>query len=193
MSHYPFPSYTYLIIGRGKILETKTITPAFDDSDDSEYIHRFSFLPNFDYAPKATVIVYCVRNELIVSTSLYVELYDDFKNFIDLNVSSDKAKPGDVVDVKVTSNSKSYIGLLGIDQSVLLLRGGNDLARDEIWNELEMFHSNVKIRSHCHGQKKKKTMPFYHNEWNDFAVSSFFKQIPCETIFFHVYYTFVKK
>lgn len=169
-----------MIVGRGKILETKTIAPAFDDSDNSEYIHRFTFLPNFNYAPMATVIVYCVRNELIVSTSLSVELYDDFKNFIDLNVSSDKAKPGDVVDVKVTSNPKSYIGLLGIDQSILLIRGGNDLARDEIWNELEMFHSNVKIRSYCHDQKKKKTMPFYHNEWKDFAVSSFFKQILCE-------------
>lgn len=170
MSHYAFPSYTYLIVGRGKILETKTIAPVFDDSDTSEYVHRFTFLPNFNYSPKAQVIVYCVRNGSIISTKLSVDLYDDFKNFIDLDVSQETTKPGEIVDINVTSNPKSYIGLLGIDQSVLLLRSGNDLAQDEIWNELEMFHSNVKRRSYSHVEKRKRAMPLYVNSWDDFSV-----------------------
>lgn len=53
MSHYAFQTYTYVIVGRGRILETKTVSPVFDDTNAAEYTHRFSFLPNFDYAPKA--------------------------------------------------------------------------------------------------------------------------------------------
>lgn len=170
MSHYTFPSYTYVIIGRGKILDTKTVTPTFVESENSEYTHRFSFLPNFDYAPKAKVIVYYVRDRSIVSTTVYVDLYEDFKNFIELDVAPNTAKPGQIVDLNVKSNPNAYIGLLGIDKSVLILRSGNDLAQDEIWNELELFHSQVKRRIYDYSEKKQRKMPCYNNLWEDFSV-----------------------
>lgn len=170
MSHYVFPTYTYVIVGRGKILETKTVTPTFDENENSEYIHRFTFTPNFDYAPRAKVIVYCIRDRLIVSTNICIDLYDDFKNFIELDVAPKTAKPGDVVDFNIKSNPNSYIGLLGIDKSVLILRGGNDLAHDELWNELELFHSAVKRRSYDHFENSKRAMAPYHNVWDDFSV-----------------------
>lgn len=173
MSHYAFPTYTYVIVGRGRILETKTIAPVFDDSNTTEYTHRFSFRPNFDYAPRARVVVYCVRNNSIVSADVCVELYDDFKNFIDMDVTPHTAKPGQIVDITVKSNPNSYIGLLGIDKSVLLLRGGNDLAHDEIWNELELFYSQVKYRAYDYSEERKRPLPSYHNPWDDFAVSEY--------------------
>lgn len=172
MSHYAFPTYTYLIVSKGRILETKTVSPVFDDtSATGEYTHRFSFHPNFDYAPKATVIVYCVRNQSIVTANVCVDLYDDFKNFIDMDVTPDTAKPGHIVDINVKSNPNSYIGLLGIDKSVLILRGGNDLAHDQIWNELELFYTQVKYRSYDYGEERMRPLPSYHNPWDDFAVS----------------------
>lgn len=170
-SHYAFPTYTYVIVSKGRILETKTVSPAFNDSNTTEYTHRFSFHPTFDYAPKANVIVYCMRNQSIVSANVCVELYDDFKNFIDMDVAPITAKPGQIVDINVKSNPNSYIGLLGIDKSVLLLRGGNDLAHDEIWNELEMFYTQVKHRSYDYSEECKRPLPSYHNPWDDFAVS----------------------
>lgn len=130
-SAYPIPSYTYVIVARGKIVESKTITPIFDDSYQSVYVHRFSFVPHFGYAPKAMVIVYCSYNGSIVSSSFIVQLDGEFNNFIDLDVSQDLAKPGDVVNIKIGSNPNSYIGLLGIDESVLILRSGNDLPCNE--------------------------------------------------------------
>lgn len=171
MSHFEFPTYTYVIVGRGRILETNTITPTFDDTQNGEFIHRFSFVPTFEYAPRAKVIIYCVRDRLIVSEFTSVELYDDFKNFIDLNVAPDAAKPGEIVDIAVKSNPNSFIGLLGIDKSVLILRGGNDLAHDEIWNELEMFHSQVKRRCYDYTEERTHPIPVYHNPWEDFSVS----------------------
>lgn len=173
MSHYAFPSYTYQIVARGKIMESNTITPAFDATNETEFLHRFRFLPTFEYAPKVNVIIYYVKDETIVSTSVRIDLYDDFNNFIELNVTPESVAPGQTIDLAVKSNPNSYIGLLGIDKSVLILRGGNDLAQDEIWNELEMFHSQVKRRSYSFGSTRKRSMVTYHNEWSDFRVSDF--------------------
>lgn len=174
MSHYPYPSYTYLIACRGKILETKTVSPVFDDAETTEYVHRFSFLPTFDYAPRSNIIVYCVRDGAIVASSVSVEMYDDFKNYIDLDVTPNSAKPGQIVDINVKSNPNSYIGLLGIDKSCLILRSGNDLAQDEIWNELDLFHSEVKRRCYNFEEKRTRKMPYYNNLWEEFSVSLIF-------------------
>lgn len=115
-----------------------------------------------------SVIVFCVRSQSIVSADVCVDLYDDFKNFIDVDATPDTAKPGQMVDINVKSNPNSYVGLLGIDKSVLILRGGNDLAHDQIWNELELFYTQVKYRSYDYCEERK---PSYHNPWDDFAVS----------------------
>lgn len=48
------------------------------------------------------------------------------------------------------------------------MRSGNDLAKDEIWNELELFHSEVKRRSYSFEEKPNKQVPFYSNLWEDF-------------------------
>lgn len=174
MSHYAFSTYTYVIVSRGRILDTKTISPVFDDADATEYTHRFSFQPNFDYAPKAKVIVYCVRNQSIVTADVCVDLQDVFKNFIELDATPTTSKPGDIVDINVKSNPNAYIGLLGIDKSVLILRGGNDLAHDQIWNELELFYSQVKYRSYDYSEERMRPLPSYHNPWDGFSVSVYF-------------------
>lgn len=149
-------------------MESKTIVL----TGNTENVTRFKFMPTFDYAPKATVIVYYVTGESLLSTSVHVDLRDHFRNFIDLEVTPDEVKPGDEVDINVKSNPKSYIGLMAIDQSVLILRSGNALAQDEIWNELEMFHSQTKLRSYgLEPVRRKKSIQFYANSWEDFQVS----------------------
>ncbi|XP_031637598.1 pregnancy zone protein-like, partial [Contarinia nasturtii] len=145
ISHYPLPSYTYLIVCHGKILETNTFVSFLADPVDTEYRHRFTIMPTFDYAPQAQIIVYCVRDREIVTSTVTLDLHDDLKNYIELDVAN-TAKPGEIVDINVKSNPHSYIGLLGIDKSVMILRGGNDLTHDEIWKELKISRSKVKRR-----------------------------------------------
>lgn len=135
------PSYTYVIIGREEILKTETITPTFDVSENSEYKHRFAFIPNFDYTPKVRIIIYFIRNQRIVSTSVCIELKDEFKNFITLDVAPSNAKPGQMVAINVASSPNALVGLLGIDKSMLILRSGNDLNRGEIWNTLGRLYT----------------------------------------------------
>lgn len=59
------------------------------------------------------------------------------------------------------SKPNSYIGLMGVDQSVLLLRKGNDLDKSQIFNELGEY------------SRKQSLPPRYYgiDEWEDFAVS----------------------
>lgn len=166
-------SYTYLIVCRKEILEAKTIIPVNDGTKANTYTYRFSFQPTFDYAPLATIIVYHVKDNLIVSTSVTAEMYDDFKSYIDLNVSTNAAKPGQIIDVNVNSNPDSYISLLGIDKSVSNSNEYKNLLQ-RIWNELEFFNSLIKIRSYEHENNKMNTrnLCYMHiNIWYNFLVS----------------------
>lgn len=162
----PIPSYTYLIIARGKILETKTVLPTFA-SDCSEYVAKFSFFATSDHAPKTNVVIFNVQDKTIVSTNVTIKLNGDFRNFIELDVAPNEAKPGQMVDINIKTNPHSYIGLLGIDKSSLLLRSGNDLTVDEIWSEFEeMFRPRVENMLQF-----KKNQPFYKRSWENFRVS----------------------
>lgn len=180
MSHKPFASYTYVVIGRERILETKTIMPNFGQSQ-TEYVDRFSFTPDFRFAPRARLIVYFVRNSFIVSSTEYIDLKDDFKNHIEVGIGTDTAKPGQMVDINVKSNPNAYIGLLGIDKSVLLLRSGNDLDRESIWQELECFYTQL----HKPGRMRKRVQTYY-NPRADFSVILIIMQSNCSlTIIFN--------
>ena len=50
-----------------------------------------------------------------------------FSRQVDLEVSPGETQPGANVEVTVRTKPNSYVGLLGVDQSVLLLRSGNDI------------------------------------------------------------------
>lgn len=44
-------------------------------------------------------------------------------------MTPDSVEPGKAVDVIVKAKPNSYVGVLGVDQSVLLLRTGNDVSQ----------------------------------------------------------------
>lgn len=173
-SHYPFSSYTYFIVSLGKIIDSKTVcAQSYNSGDAPLHTHRFAFWPEFDYAPRATIIIYYMKDDQLVSTSVCAEMYDDFKNSVELDVvGTATAKPGQRIDLRVKSNPNATIGLLGYDKSLSILRSGNDLTRDDIWNELEMLSSQVKHREYDYmNLDSPSKRPIYFNPWSDFSVS----------------------
>lgn len=48
-------------------------------------------------------------------------------------------KPGQNITISVYTKPNSFVGLLGVDQSVLLLKKGNDIEQSTVFNELEKF------------------------------------------------------
>lgn len=61
-----------------------------------------------------------------------------------MELSTNQTKPGE--DLKITVNTKpnSYVGLLGVDQSVLLLKKGNDLEKSTVFEELGKYNEKTK-------------------------------------------------
>ena len=51
-------------------------------------------------------------------------------------------KPGDDAILKVSSRPHSTVSLLAIDQRVLLLKTGNDLSLDEVFNDFDAYNLN---------------------------------------------------
>ncbi len=47
-------------------------------------------------------------------------------------MNKDKAEPGNDVEVTVRADAGSFVGLLAVDQSVLLLKSGNDITDEMV-------------------------------------------------------------
>lgn len=86
---------------------------------------------------------------------------------VKIELATQKALPGQDIDITITSKPNSFIGLLGIDQSVLLLKKGNDLDKAEVLDELDQYSRNYYPPSR---RDKRFSYP-YVEKWNDFDVS----------------------
>lgn len=84
-------------------------------------------------------------------------------------MSTKQTSPGQTVDITVISKPNSYIGLVGVDQSVLHLRPGYDLDKTKIFNELEEY-----------SRHDKSTQGHDANsyEWHDFLVTFCCRGLP---------------
>ena len=92
-------------------------------------------------APKARLIVYYVRaaNTELVADALNFKVDGSFKTSVTLSSNVNQTKPGGNVDIQVDTRPSAYVGLLGVDQSVLLLKTGNDITKDSVMQELEGY------------------------------------------------------
>lgn len=59
---------------------------------------------------------------------------------IDVELSKNQAKPGENLEISVITKPNSFVGLLGVDQSVLLLKKGNDIEQSNVFDELKGYN-----------------------------------------------------
>lgn len=135
--------FSYIIISRQKICETKTVKVSLDAEDS----YRFTFVPTFEMAPHVKVIIYYLKDSYLLSKNLSIELKERLENYIELNVDRDVATPDSVVNVNVNSNPNAFVGLVGVDQSALLLSRGNNWSRKDLWNQMLAFHTEYSHNS----------------------------------------------
>jgi CD109 antigen len=145
----------YSVIGRGTLLLSGHCRGTKDFST------TFEFPTNFQMVPTATLLVYYIRPDgEIVSDRLKLTFEDDLSSEISLELSSDTVQPGEEVKLTVKTAPKSYTALLGVDQSVLLLKNGNDLIRNRVIQEL--------------GQYDLPASPG-HGEWSSYKIHKEYK------------------
>lgn len=127
---------------------------------------RLEFKPSLAMVPKASVIVFYIREDgEIISDSLKLEFANELNNFvrfceffknifckfcqfqIDVELSKNQAKPGEQLEISVFTKQNSLVGLLGVDQSVLVMKKGNDIEQSTVFEELSQY-SKFDKKSH---------------------------------------------
>ncbi|XP_067222424.1 alpha-2-macroglobulin-like isoform X2 [Chanodichthys erythropterus] len=90
-----------------------------------------------DLAPVVHILVYCVLpSENVVASSKNVNIEKCFKNKVSLQFSPAKAVPGEKNTLHLSAQPGSLCGLSAVDQSVLILKSGERLDTDKIFNLL---------------------------------------------------------
>jgi len=133
----PIPYFVYTIMARGDIVDS-----GYMEVPENRDYHVFKITPNFNMIPQARIFIHYVVGSDLQYAEETINFEKEFENSISIEAPVD-AKPGDEVELKVKTDPDSYVGLLGVDQSVLLLKSGNDLQRDNIFSDLSQFDSNT--------------------------------------------------
>jgi len=133
-STLPLNSYVYEVMGRGNLIMARTVQAG------GQRNHSFGFQVTPAMAPSVRVVVYYVRIDgEVVADALNFDVEGIFQNFVEVEVSPNSVEPGKAVDITVKAEPNSYVGVLGVDQSVLLLRTGNDITREDVLNEVKTY------------------------------------------------------
>lgn len=94
-----------------------------------------------EMAPKARILVSYIREDgEVVADSFDLDANGLFRNQVTLSVKAKQrqeyAMPGEDAVIRVSSSPDSYVALLGVDQSVLLLKDGNDITQEMVKDEI---------------------------------------------------------
>ncbi|CAM6001992.1 unnamed protein product, partial [Sphagnum balticum] len=131
----PLSRLVYEVMGRGDIVLARSL----DIPNSNSY--QFSFMTTHHMAPKARIVVYYVRagNQELVADALNFDVDGVFRTHVIVDTNVRETKPGAMVDVRVSTKPNAFVGVLGVDQSVLLLKSGNDITQEEVIKELESY------------------------------------------------------
>ena len=150
--------FTYQVIAHGKVYHSETVQVP------TRKYHVFQFVPTFAVAPTATIIAFYFDGDEIVSARTSIEVSDDLNNYVKLKLSATSAKPGQDIEIDIATGARSYVGLVGVDQSVLLLKQNEDLTVAKAYSEVSSYPNSV------HSKAYDPEEPNYYNNWKDFRV-----------------------
>ncbi|XP_017029366.1 thioester-containing protein 1 allele S3-like [Drosophila kikkawai] len=140
------PYFVFTIVARGNIVLTQYINVPMGQKTRSA-----TFTPTFEMLPTATIYIHYVVNNRLHFEEQSIEFEKEFINSIDISAPLN-ARPSERVKLTVKTDADSFVGLLGVDQSVLLHKSGNDLSRDNIFNGLKQKYQTS--RSKMYGYEK---------------------------------------
>jgi CD109 antigen len=135
----PLKEVVYEILSRGSLVGSGTL----DGKGETSFISEFLVTP--DFAPTAHLLVYYNRGvDEIVADSLALNVKGIFRNNVSISFDTTKAEPHTNVSLEVTAEPGSEVYILAVDQSVLLLRTGNDITPKKVGESVSKFNSKEK-------------------------------------------------
>ncbi|ROL53306.1 Alpha-2-macroglobulin [Anabarilius grahami] len=118
-----------------------------------------------DLAPVVQILVYCVLpSENVVASSKDFDIEKCFKNKVSLQFSPAKAVPGEKNTLQLSAQPGSLCGLSAVDQSVLILKSGERLDTDKIFNMLPVqsgsdYPYSVEDERECLNVRPRRAVP----------------------------------
>lgn len=93
-------------------------------------------------SPTARVVCYYMRsqNREIVADALNLSVNGVFKTDVRISTSDKDLEPGKPVEIDVKTKPRSFVGISAVDQSVLLLRSGNDITKNDVLTEMKQAY-----------------------------------------------------
>ncbi|VDM93223.1 unnamed protein product, partial [Litomosoides sigmodontis] len=134
----PLSTITYQVVARGSVILVQHM-PVNGD------LATITFTATSQMAPKAMLVAYAVRssNQEILVDATNFRVDGLFQNNVSFTVDRTTAEPGSTVKYTVKADPKSYCALLAVDQSVLLLKSGNDITKDLVEQDMEQYDTTV--------------------------------------------------
>ncbi|KAG4076804.1 hypothetical protein HA402_009150 [Bradysia odoriphaga] len=134
-SSQPLTSLNYLLSSRGKLI----LSAKKDIPNKSSF--TITFTATFDMVPSGTLVAYYIaENGDVISTNIQVPV-TGLNNFVKLQTSAAEKQPGEKVNVIISTKPSSKVCLLGVDQSVVLLKSGNDIIPSDVYAELGTYNN----------------------------------------------------
>ncbi|XP_031632402.1 CD109 antigen-like, partial [Contarinia nasturtii] len=126
--------FTYQVIVDGKLVYAERVVVPPNCNNQV-----LSFNADFDVSANVFVIVHYFQNDNIFAAKGEVQFCDSFKNFVNMELSTKETQPGQIVSIHVITKPESYVGLMAVDQSVLLMKEDNGLTKEQAVQELKKY------------------------------------------------------
>ncbi|XP_073826179.1 CD109 antigen-like [Musca autumnalis] len=139
LSDKPLVDFVYIVIARGKILRQQLVR--LNDGITKSY--SIKMMATFDMVPETKIFAYFIDDIGEVRSSM-VELRfaKQFQNKLKIS-ALEETKPGAEVTLQIETDPESFVGLLAVDQSVLLLETENDFDYETIFDDLNSYESGL--------------------------------------------------
>ncbi|XP_001992839.2 CD109 antigen isoform X1 [Drosophila grimshawi] len=124
-SSRPLKYFVYNIIGRGNVLHTERVVLS-----EPKTVYNISMTPSFYTTPYGKMYVYYVDDTgefRYAETTFHVIV--KLQNQINITAPAE-VKPGAEVELEIRTAPMSFVGLMAVDQSVLLLGSNNDISKN---------------------------------------------------------------
>ena len=118
-----------MLLSKEVAINSDHSTISFTATNQVPVYHNIFIKEMLQMAPKSRLIVYAVRgaNQEILVDATDFRVDGLFRNNVTLSLDKAAAEPGNPVTFKVQADPDSYVGLLAVDQSLLLLKAANDI------------------------------------------------------------------
>ena len=133
-------NFYYEVLGRGKVVYSGL-------SRSPEFEVTLSPL----MAPSSRILVYQILpNSEVAVDYIPLTITGDYPNKVEVEFSKSETKPGDDVDIKVSTQGQAKVGLAAVDRSVYIL-AENRMNLQQVFDELERLYMKPQVELHSAG------------------------------------------